>query len=497
MNKKQICKVAGFLLVLLVCVSYLTEVFMSKWTTVCYETAVPREFYKLDQNSIEVAIFGSSQVAQGISGMELYEKYGISAYSLGTAKQSMPATYTWLKECYKTQKIKVAVIDVASLYYPSVSETRYRQAFDNMKWSIDKWKAVYEHCQRDANADPFFSYVFKISKYHTRWDQLTEEDFTYDLDEQLVFRGNALYSDRIALDVNELAYDNDTPVDDLEMNSDELEYLLKFIEFCKEKDISVLLIKTPRVDWNITQHQQVWVLAQEQGVPYIDFSSMEMIQALQLDTANDFMDYRHLNISGAAKLSNYLGSYLKENYELTDFREVEGFDELNYDRYCERRLDSEMQMTDDIAEYIRYLDNDRYDVLIQLTADTTNLHIEELRDYLLSSGIVTDITAIDGLRFLCQINGGTCAYEEVEPRGFKHEGYLSDGIKYCLSTSFSTTDEPIVDIDFESYTFANHGINFLVYDNKNHMVVDRSTICYDTINNVPVLVKENPRRKLQ
>ena len=66
-----------------------------------------------------------------------------------------------------------------------------------------------------------------------------------------------------------------------------------------------------------------------------------------------------------------------------------------------------------------------------------------------------------------------------------------------MSTSFSTTDEPIVDIDFESYTFANHGINFLVYDNKNHMVVDRSTICYDTINNVPVLVKENPRRKLQ
>lgn len=281
------------------------------------------------------------------------------------------------------------------------------------------------------------------------------------------------------------------------MNSDELEYLLKFIEFCKEKDISVLLIKTPRVDWNITQHQQVESLAQEQGVPYIDFSSMELIQTLQLDGANDFMDFRHLNISGAAKLSNYLGGYLKENYELTDFREVEGFDELNYDRYCERRLDSEMQMADDIAEYIRYLDNDRYDVLIQLTADTTNLHIEELREYLSSSGIVTDITAIDGLRFLCQINGGMCAYEEVETSGFNHDGYLSNGVKYSLSSSFSTTEQPTIDIDFESYTFANHGINFLVYDNKNNMVVDRSTICYDTINNIPVLIKENPRRKLQ
>ena len=489
MNKKQICKVAGFLLVLLVCVSYLTEVFMNKWQLFCYESVVPKEFYKLDKNSVEVGFFGSSQVTLGISGMEMYKDYGISAYTFGTANQPMLMTYTWLKECYKTQKLKVALVDVSALYYNEVKESRYHQALDNMRLSLDKIQAIYEHCKLHSSSDPFFSYIFKISKYHSRWDDLTEEDFA-DTEDQPVFRGNVLYSDTVPVDFERMVYDNDEPDTDLTMNSEELSYMNKIVSFCEEKGISLVLIKTPRYDWSITKHQQVQAYAEKNGIEFLDFSSKEMLEAVGLDVGKDFMDIKHLNIDGAVKLSDYLGAYLAEQYEPTDFRNVAGYDELNYEKYCERLEDSKLQRCEDTAEYLQYLDNERYDILIQTTADLTGLCSQDLIDTFASFDVVTDINSLNGAAFVCEVNGGVCAYERASSDNLRYSEYLSDGTRYSLYSSY-TVENIKIKVDFEDYTFANTGINMLVYDNQNQKVVDKSTISYDAEVDKMVLLKEN------
>lgn len=497
MTKKQICKVAGFLLILAVCVTCLSYIFINKWTTVCYESSVPTEFYKLEDDSIEVAFFGSSQVAQGISGMKLYEDYGISAYTLGTARQPMLAVYTWLKECYKTQKIKLAVLDVAELYYKSIPESRYRQAFDNMKLSWNKIQAVYQHCKvlNPGSADPFFSYIFKVGKYHSRWKELTEEDYTFYLEDQPVFRGNALYCDKVTLDINKLAYESDTPQDGVQMNSQELLYAEKFISFCEENGIQVLLIKTPRTDWSITQHQQVEEYAQEKGLPFLDFSSMEILQAMGIDAAGDFMDKKHLNFSGAEKLSGYLGAYLKENYELTDFRQVEGFDDLNYDRYLERKEDSVLQLATDPAEYLSNLKNERYDVLIQTTANMAGACTPQMQGALESLKLQAKLNERNGCTYVAQIHGGTCVYEEVSSGKLAYSGYLSEGTKFTLTSSYAAEFTPKISVDFEDISFTNRGINVLVYDNQHKKIIDRSTISINAETGETVLLKENPRRK--
>ncbi|MDO4323566.1 MAG: hypothetical protein Q4C61_13660 [Lachnospiraceae bacterium] len=496
MTKKQICKVAGFLLILAVCVTCLSYIFINKWTTVCYESSVPTEFYKLDENSIEVAFFGSSQVAQGISGMKLYEDYGISAYTLGTARQPMLAVYTWLKECYKTQKIKLAVLDVAELYYKSIPESRYRQAFDNMKLSWNKIQALYQHCKvlNPGSADPFFSYIFKVGKYHSRWKDLTEEDYTFYLEEQPVFRGNALYCDKVTLDINRLAYESDEPQDGVEMNSQELFYTEKFLSFCESNGIQVLLIKTPRTDWSITQHQQVEEYAQEKGVPFLDFSSMEVLNAMGIDASNDFMDTKHLNFSGAEKLSGYLGAYLKAQYELTDFRQAEDFDELNYDRYLERKEDSVLQFATDPVEYLAALKNERYEVLIQATADTAGT-TPQLQEALADLQLQAKLNELNGGTYVAQIRGGVCVYEEVSGKKLTYSGWLSDGKKFTLTSSYSSEYSPSISVDFENVNYANKGINILVYDHQNNKIIDKSTIAVNAESGEVVLQKENPRRK--
>ena len=43
-----------------------------------------------------------------------------------------------------------------------------------------------------------------------------------------------------------------------------------------------------------------------------------------LDGETDFSDSGHLNRSGAQKTACFLGAWLKEHFDLTDFREVPG-----------------------------------------------------------------------------------------------------------------------------------------------------------------------------
>ncbi len=423
--------------------------------------------------------------------MELYEDYGISAYTLGTANQPMLATYAWLQECYKTQKIKTAVVDVAALYYGTVKEARYHQALDNMKLSFSKIQTIYEHCKLHENADPFFSYIFRIAKYHSRWNSLTEDDFTTDTDYQPVFRGNVLYSDRVKVNFDAMAYDNDTPQDDLAMNADQLDYFEKIIAFCEEKGIQLLLIKTPRYDWSITKHQQVEAYAKERGLEFLDFSSREMLEAVGLDAENDFLDKKHLNIDGTVKLSEYIGAYLKENYELTDFREVEGYDELNYKEYLERIEDGRLQRATESAEYLQYLNNERYDILLQTTADVTGKCTSMLLDTLASFQLQVDINTLNGNAYVAQVNSGTCAYEGMASQKFAHSGYLSDGVKYSLYGTYASSTSPAITVNYEKYGFTGRGVNILVYDNQKSRVVDCSTLCYSEEDGTMVLLKEN------
>lgn len=94
MNKKRIAKAVILPLILLLCVIYLSDILQMKWKYPCYESVVPEQFYDMEKNSIEVCVLGSSQVVYGISGMELYGEYGISAFSLGLhSSRSRQATH--------------------------------------------------------------------------------------------------------------------------------------------------------------------------------------------------------------------------------------------------------------------------------------------------------------------------------------------------------------------------------------------------------------------
>jgi hypothetical protein len=62
--------------------------------------------------------------------------------------------------------------------------------------------------------------------------------------------------------------------------------------------------------------------AQDNGCVY--FNLFEYIDETGIDGETDFSDTGHLNDSGAAKVADFLGEYIINNYDVTDMRTVEG-----------------------------------------------------------------------------------------------------------------------------------------------------------------------------
>lgn len=490
MNKKRIAKAVILPLILLLCVIYLSDILQMKWKYPCYESVVPEQFYDLEKNSIEVCVLGSSQVVYGISGMELYGEYGISAFSLGSALQPIQASYTWLQECRKTQDIKLLIYDVSMLFENS-DEARYRQAFDNMKLSPLKLSQLWEHCKESENADPFISYIFNIIKYHNRWSSLTKDDFVITEEEHPIYRGNFAYALADPVNLNKIAIDQDTPEEDLQVKEDQLKYFEEMLAYCEKEGIEVLLIKTPKLSWTSSRHEWVQAYAQEHGLDFIEFSNQEMIDTLALDGEKDFRDGDHLNLLGAQKLSKWLGAYLNEHYELTDFRTVEGYDDMGYERYLQRIEDSSLQLADNVTDYFENLSNSRYEAVLQVSAKPKEFYTEELAAAMKAAGLDTDLSELGSRRYSAWLKAGKAEHEEASEEISEYTDRFEDGIGFRTFSNYNTEAVCRMRVNYTNQYFSQRGLNILVYDKMNHEIIDKCSIYYNPVDQAVQLVHDN------
>ncbi len=100
-----------------------------------------------------------------------------------------------------------------------------------------------------------------------------------------------------------------------------MEYLDRLRTLCKEKGIQLILIKAPSLSpqWYEEENEQVTEYAKKYGLPYINF--YELLEETGIDFETDTYDGGlHMNLSGADKLSEYLGTVLKEKYGMKDHR---------------------------------------------------------------------------------------------------------------------------------------------------------------------------------
>lgn len=270
-------------------------------------------FWNEPEDSFEVLAFGSSHMYCTLSPVYLYEQTGLRSYVLATQQQAPVATYYYVKEALRRQKPEVIIVEAFMFASDNekVTTSVAHDAIDPYPNTWNKVLMIQEMNQEDGKE----SYYVNLMKYHTRWKDLTEEDFTFDaqgLTDPL--RGYMFFSNVGESSARQVRYDDVEPVT---IRQEHLDYLLKIQELAREHDAQMLLLFAPFPMSDtyrgkfLTLHQ----FAQEHGIDTLDMN-LEF-DAMGFDNTTDFCDSSHLNVCGAEKASLCIGSFLMEEYGLT------------------------------------------------------------------------------------------------------------------------------------------------------------------------------------
>ena len=312
--KKWIKFIASAVIVV-VTLSFLQALLMPKYVVTIVEGAFVAEYYG-EVKDHDVIFVGDCEVYENFSPITLWKDYGINSYIRGSAEQYIFQSYYLLEDTLRYETPKVVIFNIQSLQYPVANNEAYnRMTLEGMEWSKSKYDAIMASMKEDEH---FLDYVFPILRYHSRWSELGKNDFTYMFKTKKVSH-NGYY---MRVDVRP-ATDVPTgkPLPNYEFDERSWKYLDMMVELCKEKGITLLLVKAPSLYpyWYPEYDQQVVEYAEKHGLTYINF--LDIQDETGIDYTTDTYDMGlHMNLSGAEKLSSWLGKYLTETVGLNDRR---------------------------------------------------------------------------------------------------------------------------------------------------------------------------------
>lgn len=166
-----------FILIFVVLFIGVNQIFLSKnenfYTYINYE--------EQQENSIDILVLGSSHSMDGIDAGDLdrllKENYGLETRTFNMSVTGMrleQVNYRY-KEAIRTQHPKVIIIETFSCAPQSTGteEEINRWALDYMPLSLEKLSYIRTDIEEDLQT----SFIVPFIKYHSRWDELTGEDF--------------------------------------------------------------------------------------------------------------------------------------------------------------------------------------------------------------------------------------------------------------------------------------------------------------------------------
>lgn len=316
-------------IVLPVCLAiliFLQALVSPKYMETSTEGALIEEYYKNAGNN-DVVFIGDCEVYENFSPITLWEEYGITSYIRGSAQQMIWQSYYLMEETFKYETPKVMVFNVLSMKYDTPSSTgkaSQREAYNRMTIDGMRWSASKRNCikasmtEEEKEWESMFTYMFPLLRYHSRWSQLTSEDFTYLFKKKQISDNGYLMQAGVKPYTDEFV---ERPLVDYSFGENSWYYLDKMVELCNEKGTKLVLIKAPSLSpvWWDQWDKQIVDYAEENGLDY--YNLLDCQEEIGIDWSTDTYDTGlHLNVYGAEKLSRYFGKILAEDCDLPDRR---------------------------------------------------------------------------------------------------------------------------------------------------------------------------------
>ncbi len=352
MNRKILIRIGAVLLcaVLFVCIfAFLQALVRPKYSfSNLPEGALVAEYYE-EENGHDILFVGDCEVYENYSPVLLWEDYGVTSYIRGSAQQLVWQSYYLLEEMLEREKPTAVVYNVQSLRYNEPQSAEYnRLTIDGMKLSSSKMGAVRASMTEEEET---ITYLLPLLRYHSRWSELTADDFKYMFKNKEKISHNGLI---MRTDVKAAGRIRRESIPDfVEFGDNAMGYLKKMADLCKEKDVELILVKAPTLPyWFPEWDRQVVDFAKENNVTYLNFVDIygldfsgksgyieyvsdsdasliirgEEISASDIVSASDVPDFTrdtydqgsHLNLWGAEKLTRVFGRIVTEHFEFPD-----------------------------------------------------------------------------------------------------------------------------------------------------------------------------------
>lgn len=319
--KKKIYKtvrVIFFLLILFICIEIVYNVTKRK-----YPYQKTADFFSQKEN-FDVLFFGSSHMYTSVYPMQLWNEYGIISYNMGSSSATPTISYYNLLLACEQTKPKMIVLDtymIAEDYKirPDKFSNSIHNAFNPYPLSYTKYMAIKDLCGEEKLLDNIMEFLFDFSIYHARWNKLDEQDFkSININE---------YKKGAECKLNVAKPNIMSKFNLVDMFNEEetvnMKYLRKVIEYCKKNNIEILVTYNPypASDKEISASKYIQTICDEYDIKYINFLTMDVVN-YDIDC---YDKEAHLNVSGARKVTDYLGKYIIENYDIQDQRKNEDY----------------------------------------------------------------------------------------------------------------------------------------------------------------------------
>jgi len=279
-----------------------------KYMTNPFEGALTAEYYQSNFNH-DLIIIGSCEVYSNISPVVLWEEFGVPAFIRGNPQQLMWHSRAMLEDTLRHETPRAVLLSIQALMYPSPphdGEPYNRMVFDGMRLSLPMLRAVRESMTPEES---LLSYVFPLLRFHSRWQELSREDFTFFWRREPVsINGFVMRAD--VLPAGWLPPPARLP--DYSFGQQAIDALYDILAITQEHGIELILFKAPSLLPHWHDEWDAWVVdfAERHDLPYFNAITMTDTIDHQYHTFNAGLN---LNLAGAERLTRYLAPWLMDN----------------------------------------------------------------------------------------------------------------------------------------------------------------------------------------
>jgi len=317
----------------------------------------------------DVLFFGDSLVRYGIFPMELYHEYGIASYNLGSSNSILPMSYWRMMNALDYASPEVVMVSVVDAEKPELvpeKGERLHVSLGDFPMTLTKAKAILDLTNHQGTDKSGVSYsdirkelFFPLRKYHSRWSDLSPDDFKPGYNTQKGAVPKVHVSDPRS-EAKRAREDEYLPEEGYGYM-----YLRRMIEECQRRGISVVLYcppypVLPENDRGIHTSEKI---AAEYGIPMLNFVDMDYVVDYYTDCADPG---GHLNCSGVQKVTDYIGQYLTDHYDLPDRRKDAAYAHWNeeWNAYVDERIRMIKEDADSLRSRLMLLHDDSFNVVL-------------------------------------------------------------------------------------------------------------------------------------